>query len=80
MRSAKRAASQLPGRGGQLLWILPLYLHVNKKSDDDDDDDLKIQNKMKEYVRTDPEQLAIFLVHDIDPSLIRWSSLGATDI
>ena len=23
--------------GGPLLWILPLYLHVNKKSDDDDD-------------------------------------------
>ena len=21
------------------MWILPLYLHVNKKSDDDDDDD-----------------------------------------
>ena len=30
VRSAMRAASQLPGRG-------PLYLHVNKKSDDDDD-------------------------------------------
>ena len=25
--------------GGPLLWIWPLYLHVNKKSDDDDDDD-----------------------------------------
>ena len=23
--------------GGPLLWIWPLYLHVNKKSDDDDD-------------------------------------------
>ena len=31
-----RVVSQLPGRG-PLLWILPLYLHVNKKSDDDDD-------------------------------------------
>ena len=31
-RSAMRAASQLPGR--QL--ILPLYLHLNKKSHDDD--------------------------------------------
>ena len=29
MRSAMRAASQLPGRG-LLLWIWPLYLHVNK--------------------------------------------------
>ena len=25
--------------GDPLLWIWPLYLHVNKKSDDDDDDD-----------------------------------------
>ena len=25
--------------GGPLLWILPLFLHVNKKSDEDDDDD-----------------------------------------
>ena len=24
--------------GDSLLWIWPLYLHVNKKSDDDDDD------------------------------------------
>ena len=29
--------------GGPLLWILPLYLHINKKSDDDDDDDDVIQ-------------------------------------
>ena len=25
-------------KGGPLLWILPLYLYVNKKFDDDDDD------------------------------------------
>ena len=31
-RSAMPAASQLPGR----LWILPLYVHLNKKSHDDD--------------------------------------------
>ena len=37
MRSAMCAASQLPGRG-PLLWIWPLYLHVNQKFDDDDDD------------------------------------------
>ena len=30
VRSAMRAASQLPGRG-TLLWKRPLYLHVNKK-------------------------------------------------
>ena len=29
--------------GGPLLWIWPLYLHVNQKSDDDDDDDVKLK-------------------------------------
>ena len=33
-RFAMLAASQLPGMG-PLMWMLPLYLHVNKKSDDD---------------------------------------------
>ena len=36
VRSAMRATSQLPGRG-PLMWMLPLYLHVNQKSDNDDD-------------------------------------------
>ena len=31
VRSAMRAASQLPGRS-PLMWMLPLYLHVNKKN------------------------------------------------
>ena len=53
MRSAMRAASQLPRRG-PLLWIWPLYLHVNKKSNDDDDDKIyffaKFQVKLsKQY-------------------------------
>ena len=40
MRSAMRAASQLPGSGrGSRMWILPLYLHVYEKSDDDDDEE-----------------------------------------
>ena len=26
--------------GGPLLWIWPLYLHVNQKSNDDDDDEI----------------------------------------
>ena len=30
VRSAMHAASQLPGRG-PLLWIWPLYLHINQK-------------------------------------------------
>ena len=36
MRFAMRAASQLPGREA-LIWMFPLYLHVNQKSDDDDE-------------------------------------------
>ena len=34
VRSAMRAASQLP-EGGPLMWILPLYLHVNKQEGHD---------------------------------------------
>ena len=41
VRSAMRAASQLSVRG-PLVWMLPLYLHVNQKSDYDDDDDMRI--------------------------------------
>ena len=37
MRSAMRAASQLPERG-PLMWMMTLHLHVNQKSDYDDDD------------------------------------------
>ena len=32
VRSAMRAASQLPGKG-PLMWMMPLHLQVNKKSD-----------------------------------------------
>ena len=39
VRSAMRAAS-ICLEGGPLLWIWPLYLQVNQKSDDDDDDKL----------------------------------------
>ena len=35
VRSAMRAANQLPGRS-PLLWIWPLNLQVNQKSDDDE--------------------------------------------
>ena len=34
MRSAMCAASQLPGTG-PLMWMMPLHLHVNQKSDYD---------------------------------------------
>ena len=37
VRSAMHAASQLSGRG-PLMWMWPLYLHVNQKSDYDDDE------------------------------------------
>ena len=30
--------------GGLLMWMLPLYLHVNKKSNDNDDDDDDMQS------------------------------------
>ena len=40
--------------GGPLLWIWPLYLHVNEKSDDDDDDDdfgiLRVTDICMEYL------------------------------
>ena len=36
MRSAMRAASQLPGRGPTVV-DMALFLHVNQKPDDDDD-------------------------------------------
>ena len=29
--------------GSPLMWMLPLYLHVNQKSDDDDDDDDELE-------------------------------------
>ena len=32
-----RAASQLPGRGPTQMWMMPLHLHINQKSDYDDD-------------------------------------------
>ena len=35
VRSAMRAACQLPGRG-PLMWMIPLHLQVNQKSDYDD--------------------------------------------
>ena len=38
MRSAMRAASQLLERG-PLMWMMPLHLHVNQKSDYDDYDE-----------------------------------------
>ena len=39
----RSAASQYL-EGGPLIWMLPLYLHVNQKFIDDDDDDDKIPN------------------------------------
>ena len=32
--------------GGPLLWILPMYLHVNKKPNDDDDDDQNLGDNL----------------------------------
>ena len=71
VRSAMRAVSQLPGRGGggALMWMLPLYLHVNKKSgDDDDDDDVHSQVKWSEStcpikLRFTCPKIDIFLIY-----------------
>ena len=44
--------------GGPLLWIWPLYLHVNQKSDDDDDDDIQkswAQGVLPEAFKVDPK-------------------------
>ena len=49
VRSAIRAASQLCGRG-PLMWMLPLYLHINQKSDYDDYD-LKKPLDFSEYLK-----------------------------
>ena len=54
MRSAMRAASQLSGRG-PLMWMLPLYLHVNQKSDYDDDDMFLSRNKKIMYTPLNPD-------------------------
>ena len=37
--------------GGPLLWIWPLYLHVNQKSDDDDDEVKICQNLQRRKVK-----------------------------
>ena len=44
VRSAMRAASQLPGRG-PLMWMMPLHLFVNQKSDYDCDNILHSQTE-----------------------------------
>ena len=36
--------------GGPLMWMLPLYLHVNQKSDYDDDDMICIGTKRLKHV------------------------------
>ena len=39
--------------GGPLMWMLPLYLHVNQKSDyDDDDDDIAQKKNTKKNKKT----------------------------
>ena len=36
------------------MWIWPLYLHVNQKSDDDDDDDKLLSMKVRTFILTRP--------------------------
>ena len=61
VRSAMRAASQLP-QGDPLMWMLSLYLHVNQKSvddDDDDDDELQIMQIQISWLLQKPTDLAL---------------------
>ena len=39
-RHTWRSGVRFALEGGPLMWMLPLYLHVNKKSDDDDEFDV----------------------------------------
>ena len=36
--------------GGPLMWMLPLYLHINQKSDDDGDDDFNTSQTHNSFV------------------------------
>ena len=45
--------------GGPLLWIWPLYLHVNQKSDDDDDDDEYLDTLRLIYIFTENGTLGV---------------------
>ena len=49
------AASQLPGKG-TLMWMLPLYLHVNQKYDVGDDDN--VIEHTRSYKKCLPKNLA----------------------
>ena len=41
--------------GGPLMWMLPLYMHINQKSDDDDDDDDDgTENKLMVFFFSNP--------------------------
>ena len=51
VRSVICAASQQPGRG-PLMWMLPLYLHVNKKFNDEDDDKKQKHNGETDNTKT----------------------------
>ena len=69
MRSAKRVASKLSGRG-PWLWMLPLYLHVNQKSDYDDDDDDDVHSSRKEWYQVKHFSFYFFLFLFISPHKI----------
>ena len=60
MRFAMGAASQLPGKGDPLMWMMPLHLHVNQKSDYDN----------MSY-SLDPDQDRHFVVPDLYPNCLQ---------
>ena len=48
--------------GGPLLWILPLYLHVNQKSEDDDEYKSHPLNTVKILKFGTPQTIAIIVL------------------
>ena len=55
--------------GGPLLWIWPLYLHVNQKSDDDDDDADGVWTRLVNYHRYRRWRYWLPIVRGIQPDI-----------
>ena len=68
--------------GGPLLWIWPLYLHVNQKSndDDDDDDDLTYSYIYICYSHSDLDRLHIIRLHTMIFTLSDNFALPLSDL
>ena len=67
--------------GGPLLWIWPLYLHVNQKSDDDDDDDGKWQPswnaKLQKIITASIKKHSGTKLYQFQPMVLEISSFSS---